>query len=109
MPGVIVTTNVRSGPSQSTVPSSGQFFMVGVFERGVTGVPVSVRNLPELQRNFGGQTSFSDSWNHAATFLGEGGNQLWVVRVAGPAAAVGTLTLQDRNGTPAPTLRSEER
>ena len=105
MPGVVVTTNVRPGPVANAEPTSGQFFMAGVFERGVTNQPVLVRNLPELVRNFGGRVTFSDAYDQIATFLSEGGSQAWVVRIVGAAAAVGTLSLSDRATTPVPTLR----
>jgi hypothetical protein len=62
--------------------------------------------MTELVRNFGVRTSFSDAWDHLATFFSEGGGQAYVARVAGPAAAVGTLTLKDRTPvTPVDTLR----
>jgi hypothetical protein len=105
MPGVIVTTGVRGGPSSTVNPASGQFFLVGLFDRGVTDAPVLVRSLPELERNFGGRVAFSDSYDQVATFLSEGGSQVWVQRVVGPAATVGTLTLNDREETPVATLR----
>lgn len=105
MVGVEITTNVRSGPPATVDPTSGQYFMVGRFERGTVGKPVLVRSLPELVRNFGVRTAFSDAWDHLATYFSEGGGRAYVVRVAGSAAAAGTLSLSDRSGTPAPTLR----
>jgi phage tail sheath protein FI len=38
-------------------------------------------------------------------FFAEGGQQCWVTRVVGPAASLGTLTLNDKAGSPLPTLR----
>lgn len=106
MPGIVITTNVRSGPPATVDPTSGQFFMVGLFERGVVGRPVLVRSMTELVRNYGTRTTFSDAWDHLATFFSEGGSQAWVTRVVGGAATVGTLTLKDRAaGTPLDTLR----
>lgn len=105
MPGIVITTNVRSGAPATVDPSSGQFFMVGVFERGVTDAPVLVRSMTELVRNFGLRTTYSDAWDHLATFFSEGGSRAHVLRVVGDAAASGTLTLEDRAATPVDTLR----
>lgn len=106
MPGIVITTNVRSGPPATVDPTSGQFFMVGLFERGVSNTPVLIQSLPELVRNFGVRTSFSDAWDHLATYFSEGGGRAYVTRVVGPAATIGTLSINDRaSGSPIPTLR----
>lgn len=95
MPGVSVTTNVRSGPSAGAQPPSGQFFLVGVFERGSVTEAVRVRSVAELNRYFGNATSYSAGYDQAYTFFSEGGDQAYIARVVGPDAATGQLTLVD--------------
>jgi phage tail sheath protein FI len=105
MPGVNVTTNVRSGPSAGAQPPSGQFFLVGVFERGSTTEAVRVRSVAELNRYFGTSQTYSAGYDQAVTFFNEGGNQAIIARVVGDDAEVGTLQLMDNNAdTPAATL-----
>lgn len=105
MPGVQITTNVRGGPSASVQPSSGQWFVAGQFERGATDKPVRIRGVADLHRNFGGRTSFSDSYDQLLTYFNEGGQQAWVVRVIGTSPVTGSLTLKDRAATPQNTLQ----
>src|SRR3954447_21356034 len=104
MPGVNVTTNVRSGPSAGAQPPSGQFFLVGVFERGSTTEATRVRSVAELNRYFGNTTTYSAGYDQAYTFFSEGGEQAYIARVVGDAATTGTLSLVDRAVTPLATL-----
>lgn len=104
MPGVNVTTNVRSGPSAGAQPPSGQFFLVGVFERGSVTDAVRVRSIAELNRYFGSSNTYGVGYDQAATFFNEGGNQAYIARVVGSAAETGTLSLVDRAATPVATL-----
>lgn len=104
MPGVKVTTNVRSGPSAGAQPPSGQFFLAGVFERGSVTSAVRVRSIAELNRYFGNSTTYSAGYDQAITFFNEGGNQAYIARVVGSGAETGTLSLVDRAETPLATL-----
>lgn len=105
MPGVVVTTSARSGPTTPLSAASGQFFMVGVFERGPV-TPTVIRGVADLKQVYGGRVAYSDGYDHLATFFSEGGEQARVVRVVGDAAAKGTLTLSDRASvSPLPTLK----
>jgi phage tail sheath protein FI len=104
MPGVNVTTNVRSGPSVGAQPPSGQFFLVGLFERGSTTEAVRVRSVAELNRYFGGPTSYATGYDQAVTFFSEGGDQAYIARVVGAEAETGTLQLVDGATEPLATL-----
>lgn len=105
MPGVFVSTNVLSGPSNGLAEPSGQLFLVGQFERGDTTKAVKIKGLSELSRNFGSRTTFSAAYDQLVTFFSEGGGQAYVTRVVGTSPVVGTLSLNDRNDTPDTTLR----
>jgi hypothetical protein len=104
MPGVIVTTNVRSGPSAVTQPASGQFFVVGQFERGNVLKPTTITSSSEVYQYFGSRTTYSDAYDQLLTYFAEGGQQAVVARVVGASATAGTLQLSDRASTPVPTL-----
>lgn len=104
MPGVNVSTNVRSGPSAGAQPPSGQLFLAGVFERGSVTTAVRVRSVAELQLYFGNSTTYSTGYDQAYTFFSEGGDQAYIARVAGSAATIGTLSLVDSAVTPLATL-----
>lgn len=105
MPGVQVTTATRSGPNSPLRLPSGQFFAVGITERGSTTSPVLLRGMADVDRYLGKRVTYGALWDQLKAFFDEGGLQAYVARVVGPAATVGTLTLQDRAGTPVNTLR----
>ena len=95
MPGVVISTSVRTGPSTATVRESSQLFVVGKAERGPAGEPILVESLADFESVFGGYQS--DSFLHPTieTFFEEGGTRAFVGRVVGASATVGELTLED--------------
>lgn len=95
MPGVIVRTATRSGPVNPSVPASGRYFVAGLFERGRTDQAVRVRSLAELEVAFGGRVGYGSAYDDLRTYFEEGGTEAYVMRVVGPAATKGTLTLKD--------------
>lgn len=105
MPGVTVRTATRSGPVNSAVPASGRYFVAGQFERGKTGIAQLVRSLAELEVLYGTRVTYGSAYDDLRMFFEEGGTEAYVVRVVGPAATKGTLTIQDKAGTPVNTVR----
>lgn len=105
MPGVRVTTATRSGPSAPLRAASGQFFVSGITERGDTVKPVLLRGMADYTRNLGSRVTYGAVYDQAKTFFDEGGQQMWVSRVVGTTPTKGTLTLNDRAGSPVPTVR----
>lgn len=95
MPGVVISTSVRTGPSTATVRESSQLFIVGLAERGPSDESVLIESLAEFEDVFGGYRS--DSYLHPTveTFFEEGGTRCYVVRTVGASATVGELTLQN--------------
>jgi hypothetical protein len=104
MPGVNVSTAARSGPSSALTDFSGQFFVVGMADRGPTDVATLIRGLADFEAIFGTRVSYSTLYDTVKTFFEEGGDQAYVVRVVGDAASIGKVTINDRAGTPVPTL-----
>lgn len=95
MPGVVISTSVRTGPSAATVRESSQLFIVGLTERGPSDEPVLVESLAEFEDVFGGYQSYSYTHPTMETFFEEGGTRAYVARAVGASATVGELTLQD--------------
>lgn len=105
MPGVVVTTSVRTGPSANAAAPASTFFVVGQAERGSTTSPTLVRSLADFERQYGGYVTYG--WLHPTvrTFFEEGGSQAYVGRVVGASAAASSLTLVDRAGSPLNTIQ----
>lgn len=104
MPGVNVRTATRSGPVNAAVPAAGRYFVAGILERGRTDAPVRVRSLAELEVLFGGRIASGFVYDDLRTYFEEGGSEAYVLRVVGPAATLGTLTLMDGAGVPVGTV-----
>lgn len=105
MPGVKVQTQTQVGPSAALSAQSGQFFLVGLTERGSTTTPTLIRGMADVAAQLGVRVSYGAVWDQLKTFFDEGGEQAYVARVVGSAATVGSLTLVDRAGSPLNTVR----
>jgi hypothetical protein len=104
MPGVVISTAVRTGPSSATVRESSQLFVVGLAERGAVGEAVLVQSLAEFEHMFGGYVSYSYLHPTVETFFEEGGTQAYISRVVGADAESGTLVLEDADEDPVLTI-----
>ena len=107
MPGVNVTTTTRTGPVGQSVAPSGQVFMAGLAERGITTAPVLIGGMADYEAAFGSRVSYSHLYDNLATFFEEGGARAYVARTVGPAATVGTYMMVDRAGAPLSTIRMD--
>lgn len=105
MPGVVVLTQTQGGGAASIQAQDSQFFIAGLTERGDTSKPILVRGMADVQALTGNRVSYGSVWDQLQTYFNEGGQQAYVARVVGGSATVGTLTLQDRAGSPLNTLR----
>lgn len=105
MPGVIVRTETQPNASASLRSPSSQLFIVGLTERGSTTAPILVRGMADVDALLGDRVSYGAVWDQLKVFFDEGGLQAYVGRVVGSGATKGTLTLQDRAGSPVNTLR----
>lgn len=95
MPGVVITTAVRTGPSSDTVRDSSQAFFIGMALRGSNGKAALVKSIADFEVQFGTYQSFSYLHPTVETFFEEGGTQCYVGRVVGPAATTGVHKLLD--------------
>jgi len=60
MPGVVVTTAVRTGPTNAQVMPTATLFVAGVTVRGPEGKAIAVSSIAEFEAVYGGYTS--DGW-----------------------------------------------
>lgn len=95
MPGVTITTAVRTGPTSATVRESSQAFFVGLAQRGPVDAAVLVRSLSEFEETFGTYVTYAYLHPTVQTFFEEGGTQAYIVRVVGPDAATATRVLNE--------------
>lgn len=106
LPGVTVLVNTAqvARPIERQPTSTG--FVVGYSPWGPVNTPRVVTSWPDFVRQFGGfdANSFIDDFNYTFFNLFPG-KQAWICRVVGDAAAKATKTLNDRAGTPLPTIK----
>ena len=107
MPGIVVTTDVRSGPVPTGEVDSGQAFFVGVTERGNPTEPKLVRNLTEYKKYFGSYASGNLS-AYAQTYFEEGGSRLYIQRTVADDAVAGTKTFVATNGSTVATFTAAD-
>lgn len=101
MPGVVVTTNDRLAGASLATPSSGRYFVVGLFQRGPIDATI-VTSLTSFIALYGDRPTYSFAWDDLTTYFREGGGEAVVTRVVGPAASTGTRTF---NAGSTPTIR----
>lgn len=104
--GVNTATAIQSSRSNPGTPS-GRYQIAGVTAQGPTGSRV-VRSLGEFVSVYGPRTSFSTHMHDAAAlFFSEGGSELVVTRVVGPAATRDAVTIKDTAPTPKDVVKLE--
>jgi len=102
MPGIQISTAVRTGPSNSTVRESSQAFFVGEALRGPTNEARLITSLEQFEISYGG---YDGTYLHPTVeaFFEEGGTQCYVVRVeglvSGSAAVAASATLDNSLAT----------
>ncbi len=106
MPGVSVTTAIRSGPSGANIAPASSYFVVGSAERGPVDVPVSVTSLADFELYYGGYNASFTLHQQVQLFFEEGGARVYVGRVGGASPVAGTKVLNAAGATPALTLNA---
>jgi hypothetical protein len=82
MPGVSISTAVRTGPVNTGVAPASTFFVVGETERGTDSVAVMVSSLEEYVSYFGGYEANKYTYQQIRTFFEEGGARAVVARAS---------------------------
>ena len=83
MPGVVISTALRTGPSVQLTNQASQAFFVGLADRGPVNVAVLCRTLEDFESIFGGYISSSLLQPSVEMFFEEGGTQCYIARVVG--------------------------
>ena len=113
-PGVTVTT---SAAAAAATPGQrlGTLFAAAETQRGplVADPTQPLRSLADYMALYGGRDatigSVALTYDMVEAFFRSGGSALLINRVVGPAATTASLTLQDRAGSPLPTVKVSAR
>lgn len=106
MPGVVISTALRTGPSVPLVNAASQAFFVGLAKRGPSNEAVLCTSLEEFEGVFGGYASWSLLHPTVEMFFEEGGTQCYISRVVGGDASTGTLEIDDASSDPCIVLNA---
>lgn len=98
MPGVTISTAVRTGAINVGTAPAATFFLMGTAERGIGSEAVSVTSLEDFETKFGGHVTGSYSWYSMKTFFEEGGVQAYFVKVNASAGVAGTKAFVTATG-----------
>jgi hypothetical protein len=102
MPGIQISTAVRTGPTNATLRESSQAFFVGKASRGPVDEALLVTSLEDFELKYGG--FFNGYYLHPTVeaFFEEGGTQCYVVRVEKSDALPASAAVV--NSTPTTTI-----
>jgi hypothetical protein len=93
MPGVTISTAVRTGAVNTGVAPAATFFVVGQTERGTDTEAVLVTSLEDYESKFGGHVSGHYTWYTLRTFFEEGGVQAYVSKATASDAVKASKAL----------------
>lgn len=102
-PGVYVEESLNLSATL-TATATGIAAFAASHGRGPT-TPTLITSWSQFQNIYGGFSEGDDLAYAVFQFLSNGGRAAWVLRVSGANTAVAGRTFQDRNATPANTLR----
>jgi hypothetical protein len=104
MPGIVVNTSVRTGPSTINQSRTASWFVVGFTERGPSAEAKLVTSLTDYESVYGDYVSYGAVHQQVQTFFEEGGAQVYVSRVVGASATAGVLQVPNTASGTALTL-----
>ena len=107
MPGIVINTATRSGPSGTGETISAQAFMVGTTERGQTSEPKLIRNLTEYTKFYGKYVA-GNLHTYAQTYFEEGGSRLYVQRAVADDAVAGSRAFVNSAGSTVATFSAAD-
>lgn len=102
MPGIQISTAVRTGPTNATLRESSQAFFVGKASRGPVDEALLVTSLEDFELKYGGFVNGYYLHPTVESFFEEGGTQCYVTRVELSNAAAASVAVP--NSTPATTI-----
>ena len=93
MPGIQISTAVRTGPANTTIRETSQAFFVGQALRGPVGEALLVTSLEEFELKYGGYMSGSFLHSTVESFFEEGGTRCFISRVTNTSGTVSATSL----------------
>lgn len=99
MPGINISTAVRTGPTSTTVRESSQAFFVGKAFRGPTDRAHLITGMEQFELHYGGYVNGNYLYSTVETFFEEGGSQCYVARTVGVDALSADLALKNSTTT----------
>lgn len=93
MPGIIVTTSVRTGPTNTQTAATATMFVAGVTQRGPDGTSHLITSISDFQDIFGDYVSDGFTYQTVETFFEEGGARAYVSRIVDDSAVEASLAL----------------
>lgn len=107
MPGVVVTTAVRTGPTGVNVAPASTFFVAGTAERGPINEAKLVTSLADFETYYGEYNASYSLHQQVQTFFEEGGARAYVARAVGASATAGSLSLNATGPVAALTITAK--
>jgi hypothetical protein len=93
-PGVAVSLLELPTPV-SDQSDTGTWFAAGTSDRGPANQATLIQSIDQFNTVFGSRQSYSVLYDAVEVFFREGGNRVYIGRVVGPGATVGTKSLLD--------------
>lgn len=90
MPGVTISTAVRTGATNQGGAPAATFFLLGTSERGIGSEAILVNSLEDFETKFGEHVTGSYSYYSMETFFEEGGINAYFGRVSAAAGIAAT-------------------
>ena len=99
MPGIQISTAVRTGPTNATLRESSQAFFVGKASRGPVDEALLVTSLEDFELKYGGFVNGYYLHPTVESFFEEGGTQCYVTRVELSNAAAASAAVPNSSAT----------
>lgn len=93
-PGVQIVQKTAP-PPRSSPTDTGTWFVAGLCDKGSALRPINCRSLDDFITQCGARQTYSVLYDAVDLFFREGGSNLWVARVVGPAAVQAFRNLVD--------------
>ena len=105
MPGIQISTAVRTGPANTTIRETSQAFFVGQALRGPVDEALLVTSLEDFELKYGGYMSGSFLHSTVESFFEEGGTRCYISRVTNQTGtATATSLLKNAAASPATAI-----
>lgn len=100
-PGVYISSTDAT-PARSAPTDTGQWFIVGLTEKGDHTEPIQIKSMSQYASKLGDRVSYGALYDALDQFFREGGSSAWVGRVVGPTPVYATCNLYDASGSSDP-------